>query len=68
VTIRLPPSLTTEQFAFLTQHHVQVIRRKCRARIIKAFGYPKRIPPRELLAFGIDLADAAVALHERPTE
>jgi len=65
VIVRLPPSLTAEQFAFLTQFNVEVIRRKCRANIIKSVGNPIRIPPRELLAFGMTLEDAAIALRER---
>ena len=32
---------------------------------INAFGPPYRIPPRELLKFGVDLADAARVLHFR---
>lgn len=68
MTIRLPPVLTTEQFAYLTQYNTAVIRRKCEAGIIKAFGVPYRIPPRELLAFGVTLEDAAIALHERKTK
>jgi hypothetical protein len=64
-TIRLPACLTVDQFAFLTQLHVKTVQRKCRARVIKAFGRPFRIPPRELLEFGVTLEDAAVALHSR---
>lgn len=63
--IRLPACLTTEQFAFLTQMHVQVVRRKIRNRTLKGMGNPIRIPPRELLKYGIDLDYAAMLLHER---
>lgn len=63
--IRLPAVLTADEFAFLTRYNTEVIRRKCRARVIKAYGNPLRIPPKELLAFGVSLDDAAVALHGR---
>jgi hypothetical protein len=64
-TIILPPVLTPEQFAYLVQLKTDTVRRKIRARNIVGKGNPIRIPVRELLKFGVNLDDAARALHYR---
>ncbi len=61
---RLPPTLTTEQFAHIINYHPEVVRRWCRAGVVKAAGRPWRIPSRELQEFGIVLEDAALALRD----
>lgn len=59
---RLPPCLTFEQFALLTQQHVKTVRRKARARIIRS--YQRRIPISELAKYGITPEDASRYLHD----
>jgi hypothetical protein len=58
----LPATLTSRQFARLTQYNEEVIRRKCRERKIKHAPQrgreQYRIPVTELEKFGVDLAQA----------
>ena len=63
--IRLPPVLSTSEFAFLIRETPESVRRRIRDKEITAHGRPAKIPCRELLKFGVDLADAARLLHER---
>ena len=56
------------EFAYLVRRDEEVIRRKIRARIIKAHDRPALIPCRELLKYGVDLSDAAKLLTHRTTE
>lgn len=63
--IRLPTTLKTSEFAILIGETPESVRRRIRRKGIKAHGRPSKIPPRELVKFGVDLADAARLLHER---
>jgi len=61
---KLPLVLNTAEFGFLVRLDEETVRRKCRAREINARRGPWRIPVKELLKWGINLDDAAVALDE----
>lgn len=62
----LPPTLFTDEFARCVRLDVETVRRKCRARIIKATGRPHRIPVSELAKFGVTAEDALRILSEGP--
>ena len=64
-SIQLPSVLTTAEFAYLVPETPESIRRHIRQNKIKATVNPSKIPCRELLKFGVDLADAARLLHAR---
>ena len=64
-SIQLSSVLTTDEFAYLVRETPESIRRHIRQKKIKATGNPAKIPCRELLKFGVDLADAARLLHAR---
>ena len=49
----LPPTLFTDEFAKCVRLGEETIRRKCRARIIKARGRPYQIPISELAKFDV---------------
>jgi hypothetical protein len=58
----LPAVLTTKEFAYLIRMHPETVREKIRRREIAARGRPARIANRELLKFGVTMAEAARAL------
>ena len=66
--IRLPSVLTTYEFAYLVRLHPETVREKIRARTIVAHKRPAKIPCRELLKFGVTLADAAQLLAARAAD
>ena len=58
----LPPTLFTGEFAQCVRLGPETIRRRIRARIIKAYGRPSQIPVAELAKFGVSPEQAALIL------
>lgn len=60
----LPPTLFVDEFAKCVRLGRETIRRKCRARIIKAHGRPYQIPISELSKFGVTPEQALQVLSQ----
>ncbi len=60
--IYMPPAITAREFAASVHLNPEVVRRKIRARIIKASGNPYRINPNELRRFNVDWGCASLLI------